>query len=56
MFLLLWSILLGAIGFTIGLSWHSEATMILFGLVGFFSPSIIIFSKLYEEIKKKNNS
>lgn len=54
MILIILSILMGYIGVSIGGFIGSDMTMYLFGVVGFFSPSLYVLEKLYKEMNNKS--
>jgi hypothetical protein len=56
MFLFIWSILAGAVCFTLGISSKSEILGLFLGIVGFISPSLFVLDKIYKEVKKSQNN
>lgn len=55
MILIILSLIMGVVGFYIGMLLGAEIFAYFFAIVGVLSPGLFVLDKIYREIKKKAN-
>ena len=56
MILIIFSLIIGYIGLTIGSMFGTGTFAYMLGIAGFLSPSLFVLEQIYKEIKKKQNN